>query len=218
MRRYARSWLRVTSFCGLAAFAVLIATRTAKAGDLLVSVHTPRGAPVADAVVSVNAPFSGPLRFPWPYVMAQQNIQFHPFVLIVPAGADVEFPNRDPIRHHVYSFSPAKSFELKLYGRDETRVVRFDKPGVVQLGCNIHDSMIAYIVVVATPYVAKTDAQGLARIAGVPEGAWTLRVWRPSLKAPNNTVSQDVHSPSKGAARIDVTAEIRPQPERAGAY
>ena len=143
------------------------------------SVRTPHGGPVADAVVSVDAPYSGPIKFAWPYRMAQQNIRFDPFVLVVPVGADVAFPNLDKVRHHVYSFSPAKTFELKLYGHDETRVVHFDKPGIVQLGCNIHDSMIAFIVVVDTPYAAKTDAQGMAVIHGVPAGAQPVKVWRP---------------------------------------
>ena len=78
-------------------------------------------------------------------------MQFHPFVLIVPVGAKVSFPNLDPTRHHVYSFSPAKQFELKLFARDQSRSVVFDKPGVVALGCNIHDAMTAFIVVDGQP-------------------------------------------------------------------
>ncbi len=202
--------------CVLALLALMLAS-PALAADLLVTVRTPRGAPVADAVVTVAAPYSGPVRFAWPYRMAQQNIQFHPFVLIVPVGADVAFPNLDKVRHHVYSFSPAKTFELKLYGQDETRVVHFDKPGVVELGCNIHDSMVAFIVVVNTPYVGKTDAQGQARIAGLPAGAATVRVWRPYLKAPSNAVSQVVQIPAAGA-HWEVTADVRPPPDRQGAY
>ena len=73
------------------------------------------------------------------FVVSQRNIQFHPFLTIVPVGADVSFPNLDPTKHHVYSFSPAKRFELKLFARDQSRTVHFDKPGVVALGCNIHD-------------------------------------------------------------------------------
>src|SRR6516162_5415929 len=87
-----------------------LAPAAAVAGDVAVTVRTPGGAPVADAVVSIDAPYSGPIKFPWPYRMAQQNIRFEPFVLVVPVGADVVFPNLDMVRHHVYSFSPAKSF------------------------------------------------------------------------------------------------------------
>ena len=81
------------------------------------------------------------------FVVSQQNLQFHPFLTIVPVGADVSFPNLDPTKHHVYSFSPAKKFELKLFAKDQSRTVHFDKPGVVALGCNIHDQMSAFIVV-----------------------------------------------------------------------
>src|SRR5689334_7276108 len=137
----------------------------ARAADVVVSLVTPAGKPVSNAVVTLKPQGGvprGPIRFPWPMTMAQRDMQFEPFVLIVPVCAEVSFPNRDPFRHHVYSFSPAKTFELKLYGKDETRIVKFDKPGVVVLGCNIHDSMSAYIRVVDTPYAVKTDARGEA--------------------------------------------------------
>jgi plastocyanin len=182
------------------------------AGDVAVTVRDPHGAPVADAVVSVDAKASGPIHFPWPYVMAQKDIQFHPFVLVVPVGADVSFPNFDNVRHHVYSFSPAKTFELKLYGHDETRVVHFDKPGIVQLGCNIHDSMIAFIVVVETPYAVKTDDQGVAVLHGVPTGAQTVKVWRAFMKGPANAQSLPVQVPREGVARLAVTADVRSPP------
>jgi plastocyanin len=201
-----------------AALAIWIVAAPASAGDLVVTVRTPQGAPIADAVVSIAASASGPIHFPWPYRMAQQNIMFHPFVLIVPVGADVDFPNLDQVRHHVYSFSPAKTFELKLYGHDETRVVHFDKPGVVQLGCNIHDSMIAFIDVVTTPYVAKTGADGVARIAGAPAGAQPVRIWRPFLKAPGATLTQTVQIPAAGEARLAITADLRPPPDHMGMY
>src|SRR5579872_6506196 len=161
---------------------VVLAPVQAWAGDVLVSVKTPQGRPISDAVVTIAAPHAGAIRFAWPYRMAQQNMQFDPFVLIVPVGADVAFPNLDKVRHHVYSFAPAKTFELKLYGQDQTRVVHFDKPGIVPLGCNIHDNMVAFIVVVDTPYAAKTDASGQAVIRGVPAGDWPMQVWRPYLR------------------------------------
>ena len=79
----------------------------ALAADVVVNVRTPQGRPVSDAVVTIAAPHMGPIRFPWAYRMAQHNMQFDPFVLIVPVGADVAFPNLDTVRHHVYSFSRA---------------------------------------------------------------------------------------------------------------
>ena len=184
----------------------------ALAGDIAVTVRNPHGAPVADAVVSVDAAEAGPIHFPWPYVMAQKDIQFRPFVLVVPVGAGVTFPNFDNVRHHVYSFSPAKTFELKLYGHDETRVVRFDKPGVVQLGCNIHDSMVGFIVVVETPYAAKTDDQGVAVLHGVPAGAQVVKVWRAYMKGVGNMQSVVVQVPREGVVQLAVTADVRSPP------
>ncbi len=190
----------------------LLCPGAAFAGDVAVMVRDPHGAPVADAVVSIDARASGPIHFAWPYVMAQKDIQFRPFVLIVPVGADVSFPNLDTVRHHVYSFSPAKTFELKLYGHDETRTVRFDKPGIVQLGCNIHDGMIAFIVVVQTPYAAKTDDHGVAVLHGVPAGGQMVKVWRAFMKAPGATQSLSVQVPRDGEVRLAVTADVRAPP------
>jgi plastocyanin len=198
--------------CLLALILCLAAPLSAAAGDLIVTVKSPAGAPVADAVVTIASAHAGAIHFPWTYRMAQKNIQFDPFVLIVPVGADVAFPNLDKVRHHVYSFSPAKTFELKLYGQEETRVVHFDKPGVVQLGCNIHDNMIAFIVVVDTPYAAKTDAQGLATLHDVPAGTQTLSVWRPYLHAPGNALRQTTQVPRAGAARLSIVADVRAPP------
>ena len=134
----------------------------------------------------------GPIRLAGPAAMAQQNISFQPHILIVPVGTSVSFPNHDRVRHHVYSFSKAKKFELKLYGRDETRSVLFDKPGVVAVGCNIHDAMSGFIWVVDTPFAAQSDAAGRVVFANVPAGAATLRLWHPSIRAPDNVLRQGV--------------------------
>jgi len=182
----------------------------AVASDLSVSLSTPGGAPIADAVVMVapEAGVHGARPLAGPFQMAQKDMEFQPFVLIVPVGADVAFPNLDRVRHHVYSFSPAKTFELKLYGRDETRVVHFDKPGVVPLGCNIHDSMVAFVLVVDTPYAGMTDASGQAVIHGVPPGAQAVRVWHPYLRAPGNAVSVAAAVPQDGAVRVQATGDL----------
>jgi plastocyanin len=190
----------------------------AAAADLVVSVRTAAGRPVADAVVTIPGPHAGAVRFPWPYRMAQHDLQFDPFVLIVPVGAQVSFPNMDSVRHHVYSFSPVHPFELKLYGRDETRVVKFDKPGVVALGCNIHDNMVAFIVVVDTPYAAKTDAAGQAVIHGAPAGPVAVHVWHPYLRAPGNAVVVSAVAPRDGVARVAITAELRSPPDHHRMY
>jgi plastocyanin len=192
---------------------ISLCASNAAAADLVVQVKTTAGAPVEDAVVTVypaSGGDSGPIHFDWPMRMSQQNVTFHPFVLIVPTGASVSFPNLDNVRHHVYSFSPAHPFELKLYGRDETRTVKFDKAGVVALGCNIHDKMAAFIKVVDTPYAAKTDAGGMLVIHGLPPGPATLHLWRPYMKAPNNEVAKQIVLPGAGQAAEAFAVDVHP--------
>ena len=138
---------------------------SAIAGDLDLRLVDAAGKPVADAVVTVH-PAGGvpkrPISFPWGTTMVQQNITFTPHVLIVPVGATVRFPNRDKVRHHIYSFSKPARFEIKLFGRDESRSYTFTSAGAVALGCNIHDTMSAFIKVVDTPFAAKSNAAGQA--------------------------------------------------------
>jgi len=199
-------------------FSLLFFPGLAMAADLIVTLRTPQGKPVSDAVVSLPGPHGRPIHFAWPYTMAQHNMQFDPFVLIVPVGAKVAFPNLDKVRHHVYSFSPAHPFELKLYGRDETRFVTFDKAGVIALGCNIHDGMVGFILVVDTPYAAKTDAAGEAVIHDAPPGPAVVRIWRPYLKAPQNTVFSAVVVPRGGAASAIIIVAINPRPDPVRMY
>ena len=193
----------------------------ARAADLQVSLHDAKGRPVHDAVVTYYPDAgagSGQIRFDWPYRMAQQNLQFDPFVLVVPAGATVAFPNHDTVRHQVYSFSLAHPFELKLYGRDETRTIRFDHVGVIALGCNIHDSMVGFIKVVDTPYAAKTDAQGVAVVHGVPAGAGAMKIWHPYLKARGNEIEAQLVMPQGGELKRAETLDVRTPPIRQNAY
>lgn len=142
-------------------------------------------------------------------MVAQQNLQFHPFLTIVPVGADVSFPNLDPTKHHVYSFSPAKKFELKLFAKDQSRTVRFDKAGVVALGCNIHDQMSAFIVVTDSTWTARTSAQGMAVFADAPNVSGRLTVWHPFLRAPGGEVQQAV-APGQHSASFQVRLRSPP--------
>jgi len=155
------------------------------AAPLNVRVLDASGRPVRDAVVTLypagNA--ARPAHAGGRYVVAQKDLQFRPFLTVVPVGADVSFPNLDPTKHHVYSFSAAKRFELKLFAKDQSRTVHFDKPGVVALGCNIHDQMSAFIFVVDTPYFEKTAANGRATLRDLEPGKYTVRVWAPEIRA-----------------------------------
>jgi len=197
----------------LALILLLASASSSFAGSLTVTVKTASGQPVKDAVVTIPAPGPHePVKFDWPMRMAQQNVQFEPFVLVAPVGADVSFPNLDKVRHHVYSFSATKRFELKLYGHDETRVVHFDKPGTVALGCNIHDTMIGFVRVVDTPFAAKTNAAGVAVLHDVPAGKAMVRVWHPYLKGADNETGQTITVPAQGDSAETLTVDVRPPP------
>ena len=116
-------------------------------------------------------------------VMDQKHRAFVPHILVVTTGTEVAFPNSDEVSHHVYSFSPAKTFELPLYKQGTVQApLLFDTPGVVTLGCNIHDDMVGYILVVDTPYFALTDPSGTATLGGLPAGDYSLHVWTPRMR------------------------------------
>jgi plastocyanin len=159
----------------------------AHARDIAVTVRDAGGHPVEDAVVTLDGPGRAPA--PGHFTINQQHTMFVPFVLVIPVGSTVEFTNLDPFRHHVYSFSPAKKFELKLFGQGEKRNVTFDKPGIVALGCNIHDTMQAFIQVVSSAFAAKTGKDGRVVLRGAPDGNARLTVWHPYLRAPGNQLT-----------------------------
>jgi plastocyanin len=184
----------------------------ASAASVTITVRTAEGKPLENAVVSIETPSSRPgtpPAFSYPLRVTQQNIQFSPYVLLVPVGATVAFPNLDKVRHHVYSFSRAKKFELKLYGRDETNSVTFDKAGTVPLGCNIHDAMSAFVKVVATPFAGKSGPNGQVVLRNLPAGQATVRVWHPSAAARGNEFSAPLQIGSADLAQI-VTLQMVP--------
>jgi plastocyanin len=180
------------------------------AAELTVRVVDAAGAPVENAVATFTpaTPVSTPIRFSWPYQVAQQNLQFNPYILIVPVGATVRFPNLDRVRHHVYSFSNGNRFELELFGRDESRSHQFTQAGIAAVGCNIHDQMQAYIVIVDTPFVGRTTNTGSVVISGA-SGAGTLRVWHPNLRARGGAMSRPVTLAATGAAQESFTVQLR---------
>lgn len=175
----------------LGALALAFSAVGAHAADLTVTVRDASGHPVADAVVIVDAPGRAPE--PLQVTINQRDMQFVPSVVVVPVGSTIAFGNLDPFRHHVYSFSPTRRFELKLFGAGQTRPVTFERAGLVAIGCNIHDAMQGFIHVVSTPFVRKTDATGRVVIRGLPGGTHNVRVWHAQLRAPGNqlTLSAD---------------------------
>jgi plastocyanin len=168
---------------------------------------------VADAAVYATASAAVmDARRPAKLAEIQQiDREFVPYVTVIQVGTTVTFPNRDPILHHVYSFSPPKSFEIKLYKGGSPSEVLFDKPGVVTLGCNIHDWMIGYVLVVPTPHFGKTDKTGIVRLRDLPAGSYDVHAWHPQERAATASVAVALEP---GAAR-SVTFAIDVVPRKA---
>lgn len=160
----------------LAGLAMFSACSLAGAATLVVQVHDAAGKPLPDTVVYAE-PDGVPPKSPQRADIEQRGLKFLPIVTVVQTGSQVSFPNNDKVRHHIYSFSPAKKFDQKLYSGGAAATQTFDKAGTVVLGCNIHDRMIAYVKVVDTPYFAKTDAQGVARIELPPAARYAVTAW-----------------------------------------
>lgn len=142
--------------------------------------------------------------------MQQKNLAFSPFVMVVPRGASVSFPNFDQTRHHVYSFSPAGPFELKLYGSGETRSVRFTKTGTIAVGCNIHDQMTAFIRVTDAPWAAVTDKSGAVELSDVDAGERVVEVWHPQQKgSADATINSKLTVPPSGQISLTIQLTVR---------
>lgn len=162
----------------IASVALLFLTGAgASAATMTVQVIDATGKPLADVVVVADPELGDAMpKVSKAADIAQRGLQFMPLVSVIQTGSRVSFPNNDKVRHHIYSFSPAKKFDQKLYSGVAAAPQVFDKAGTVVLGCNIHDRMIAYVKVVDSPFFAKTDAAGVARIETGP-GKYKISAW-----------------------------------------
>lgn len=178
------------------------------AASVQVDVQDAAGQPLGGAVVFLESAEARRLVKPLAeQEMSQENKQFVPEVRVLTVGTELRFPNRDTVRHHVYSFSPVKKFEIKLYVGTPAAPVVFDKPGIAVLGCNIHDTMAAWMVVVETPHHGLTTDKGQLRLASVPAGAYRLRTWHPGLPPGAPALDQPLQVPATGnvAASVKLT-------------
>ena len=196
------------AFTLIAMLAFATGAAKAQTAEIAATVTDDQGLPVADAVV-VAVPANGGARplakgteSAHAGVVDQVDKEFAPKVTAILVGTAVTFPNHDNVRHQVYSFSPAKRFELPLYAGVPAAPVVFDKPGVVVLGCNIHDWMVGYIYVSESPYFAKTGKDGKAIIAGLPPRIYSVRVWHPQLEAAEETTRKSVDASRPGRAEV----------------
>lgn len=199
----------------LAGLSLMLSSGLALA-DMTFLVQDQHGAPLADAVVEVISDPLKPGNSKDLGIVDQIEKAFVPELAIIQQGQLVDFPNSDNIRHHVYSFSPAKTFELKLYADRPEEPVVFDNHGVVVLGCNIHDSMIGYIYVAADQRVAKTDSQGMAKLPLTSDSS-QISVWHANQnKGPEHRDIYDISTIEQSADKQNyiVTLDVTPPPAR----
>jgi plastocyanin len=188
-----------------------------EAADLSIMVVGREGRGVGEVVVTAmpaaaNAGSSLTLR---PAVMDQKNLDFLPRVLVVAAGTSVEFPNNDSVSHQVYSFSAAKRFHLPLYKGEVHPPITFDRPGLVVLGCNIHDAMVGYIYVTDAPYFGTTEAGGSLQLKGLPAGDYRVAIWSPFIADEPESLVRKVHIDGHESAttRVQLSLALRALPE-----
>ena len=192
----------------LAALAAASLSLHCAAAAIDVEVRDSAGNPEPDVAVYAM-PAAGPLEARPGKAVAQieqVDREFVPYLTVLQTGTTASFPNRDPILHHVYSFSPAKAFEIKLYTGKSPSTVTFDKPGIVTLGCNIHDWMIAYVLVVSTPWFGKTDSSGVVKLRDLPPGSYAVQAWHPQQKASAEPVT--VAAEGQAIAKVRFTLEV----------
>ncbi|TGN39432.1 methylamine utilization protein [Marinobacter confluentis] len=178
-------------------------------------VDSQTGEPVSGARVIVN---HGAAAIPSAEEMIQKNRQFQPQSLLIARGSEVNFPNRDTTQHHVYSFSPARVFNIELYADQPEAPILFDKTGVVEVGCNIHDRMQGFILVTDSALTGQTDDAGNASVALPPDvaslGQLDLSLWHPRLENATRTVDVSIPVPASGP--VELTLDLSPAVEESG--
>jgi plastocyanin len=192
-------------FVMLAVICVWATSILAAGSDFRVLVKDQTGRPVEAAIVWAQQP--GGINPPAPVKaeIIQKNRQFLPAVTVVPVGSAIRFPNQDNVQHHVYSFSFAKTFDIPLYIGESPQTIQFDRSGIVTLGCNIHDWMAAYIVVLDTGVYAQTDAKGIALLRNLAVGPVMICAWNPRLRGDPVTSKTE-----PGQSFAELTLKLRP--------
>jgi plastocyanin len=190
------------------------------AADLTLAVMDPSSHGIAGIVLVAEPQFEIPARrVNRTVIMDQRQKQFVPNVLVVQTGTGIDFPNSDQIEHQVYSFSPAKTFQLSLYAGHKYPPIVFDHAGLVVIGCNIHDQMIGYIYVTDSPWFARSDDAGQWSLHDLPAGSYRLTAWHPRLQEPAGTSLQMTVTVADGTPAsvvFHLTKPLRPSTEHGG--
>ncbi|HUQ08679.1 MAG TPA: hypothetical protein VM146_00085 [Steroidobacteraceae bacterium] len=200
-------------WCAAPALSALLCSTWAAAGDFTITTRQRDSRPLAGAVVTIeseaaNARAAPPIAA----IMDQVDLAFVPDVLVIPVHSTVQFPNSDAVSHQVYSFSGARSFQLPLYRGKPYPPVVFDQPGVVTLGCNIHDNMVAYILVTSAAHFGRTGADGRWTTNNLPPGRYRVRVWHPLINEGHEVASEITAEAANGATEIRLSRSLRPAP------
>ncbi len=203
----AKQSLRKTRW--LPVFAVAL-TVTAHPAPLTVTVLDRDGDPVPDVAVYVGAQSGIAKPGPERKVMDQQHGRFVPHFLVVATGDEVHFPNSDPIAHHVYSFSRPNDFMLPLYKGNAHPPVTFEHAGVVTVGCNIHDRMLGFILVVDSAVYGKTNADGKVTLDPGDVSRVDVSIWSPRIRPKNETLTQTVDAGGVASLTFELTGRLRP--------
>ena len=205
--------MRIGPVC-LALLLAVSGAAAGKDGALEVRIADARGAPVADAIVSVRprggtaAPAPAPAR----RTIDQKNLAFVPWLEVFHPGDEVVFRNSDGTRHHVYSFSPAAKFEFVLAPRESSPPLRLERTGVVAVGCNIHDSMIAWLYVTDAPWTARTGPDGRVRFDALPPGDYEVRTWQPRLRPGRGEPTRNTTVAAGAIASLSFALNLLPPP------
>ncbi len=192
----------------------LVSCSAAWAGGVNAAAFAKSGEPMSDVVIyavpldahalpsAVKAEVS---------TVAQDHLQFTPYVTAVRVGSEVRFPNYDKIEHHVKSFSPAREFEIKPYEKVTPPPVVFDKTGVVVIYCLIHEWMRAYVYVVDTPYFGKSEAAGTVALDSLPPGNYEIRAWHPDMGTIKPPLLQTVKLGENGVQQVKFDFDFIPK-------
>jgi plastocyanin len=188
------------------------------AGTMNVTALNKSGDVMPDVVVyatKIGSPAAPVSAKEAPATIAQDHVQFTPYVTVVQVGSEIRFPNYDKVEHHVKSFSAAKEFEIKPYEKTTPPPILFDKTGIVVIYCLIHEWMRAYVMVVDTPYFGKSEATGTVALNSLPPGNYEIRAWHPDMGSIKPPLLQTIKVEEQGAQQVKFNFDFIPKKRKA---
>jgi plastocyanin len=200
--------LLVRSSVRLSYLVIFIFSGNLTAGELLVTIEDKKQRSVHDTVVELVG-IDTKAGTVIDVEITQLDKEFSPELSVIPRGSSVLFTNNDPFQHHVYSVSKGNQFDLPLYKDIPAKQINFDTPGIVKLGCNIHDWMLAFSYVSQSQYISITDSTGKVKFTDLPEGEYQLHIWNPRLKKNKKVITQPLSIEQEQPLEHKVTVSLR---------